>query len=884
MDYNFVNDRNGAGKDATKTLTDKVGTNDFRTAIITDGDKTTMLRTKGGMPEVTVVAKGVNQCGLFPLIERDETGGDTQDARVYYHDHEKHNGTAERRVFTADGIFSVVLRPLKRIIFHSVGLGKKIDLWLCDYSPTNAAQLQTAHVTQVEITPADKAALDISPVTAIEVFRHATPRPYESDEFHPDDDSTATIGRRYYLPKTITYTPEVATPANGVAAFVGRIKSVYLKARGISGYDGVHRVCFGHYNENTRSDAFASGARNGLVEKKIHTRVHDDIAPSALKSLRMAGGKVSVAEPYGFLDPLRAEAAEAFCPVENVPKNDGTREDLPILACSDIFALGQPWHGVLVTDAAAGTQVIYADPTMTEVVLQENNDEGAGPLCELLDDLGKPFFFYYNFPPAAARLPDVSAFCKRGEALTRDACLSEGFYSPLRGGTKLVESSFDATSLLYKDANGAVWNLVVRLARVTDNTVSVSVRVVARVDSFAEPNKAVNEAVIGSQLFEVEIAVEYGQTTHQRVKQSPDGTEFVVMLIDTGTAPAHMARVREYFTGSFQGVGVLDESGDVSGLSVAWAERNILGGPTPEWPYYKWYREFDGVRYPSDASEGPVNSTDMGRWRTDPTSTRTPEPHPLNQYAQREVTTGSTTAINSTYKQWVVPDFSNMLDVFWGESGWERLDFISGTFGTSKTEVLLGSPAVLDVTVLGENYGVLNEATAATHSLTITATSTKVKWLSTDPAGGFSITRVYINTSEGGEPYPETNPDISSYTRTTGVPTSISSNVPPFSLLDGFHSSPPPSTTYSSTGGCEASEQAFLDFFVFGGVKTVYPYGEVFTNAGFRPTQYINGEDVEGRLAYENTTGDVTPGKRWSFDPRRREIHEVPDHQTWTFF
>lgn len=59
MTDKFFQDRDNAGKTISGKLMSKVedNANDYRTVVISDGDTTTMLKTKGGMPEVTQTKK-----------------------------------------------------------------------------------------------------------------------------------------------------------------------------------------------------------------------------------------------------------------------------------------------------------------------------------------------------------------------------------------------------------------------------------------------------------------------------------------------------------------------------------------------------------------------------------------------------------------------------------------------------------------------------------------------------------------------------------------------------------------------------------------------------------------------------------------------------------
>lgn len=97
----FFQDRDNAGKTISGKLMSKVedSANDYRTVVISDGDTTTMLKTKGGMPEVTQTKKKAVLSSIEPkrsFVFRTHAAPRPTTGRIA-----KRNGTGMKTVLNA---------------------------------------------------------------------------------------------------------------------------------------------------------------------------------------------------------------------------------------------------------------------------------------------------------------------------------------------------------------------------------------------------------------------------------------------------------------------------------------------------------------------------------------------------------------------------------------------------------------------------------------------------------------------------------------------------------------------------------------------------------------------------------------------------------------
>ena len=485
----ILQDRDGAGKSMSGKLTNKVGTDSFRTAIIKDGDTTTTLRTKGGMREVTmtkVKPPETGPCVFFPLEEVDEAGEHTQGDRAYYHDHESDEAIPDRRIYTSDGIFSIVAKPTRRMRFKSVGLGKHLDVWFNDHSlpsdekdPLATGSFEQGSITQEE---KDNEVFDLAPVQCVEQLkRSATAKveAYKSDELAFPDDSDARLQRRYYAPIFLNQEspPESGDKSKlqGLAFLISRIKTLAFKVTGLAGYNGLYKVFFGRYNNNLAAEVYPEEASGGLVERKISERVFaGDIGVTPLlQGLVLRDGTVSIAPPGGLLHPVRLDQWATLNPMEKVSGDQYLR----LSSLSNVVTFGQPWHGRYskVTDKMYNE---YGELIRTFDSSDTTRVNGRG------------FIHYVDFSEnkEPLKLPDNTQFQSELErnnvAFLKDAVFYNGRYSLLPNNEVYLETGSEFTGALsiefpIKNSDGSV-----HIIRVTsyDINLSVNIRVMRKLD------------------------------------------------------------------------------------------------------------------------------------------------------------------------------------------------------------------------------------------------------------------------------------------------------------------------------------------------------------------------------------------------------------------
>ena len=466
MSDKLIQDRDGAGKEIVSTLTDKVGTDGFRTAIIKDGDTTTMLRTKGGMPEVTVSKSVASSCKLFPLVERDEDGESTQAARVYYHDHEIDDEVPERRIYTSDGLFSIVAKPTRRVRFKSAGLGRPLDVWFNDHSVPNDEknQLATVSFTQGKVTDEEKTndVFKLAPIQSVEQLKRsptAQVETYKADELAFDDDPEARLWRRYYPPIFVNQDSPPAegddSTLNGMAFLISRVKRMVFKVSGMGQHNGLYRAFFGRYNNNVTAEVAASDASGGLSERKISKRVFDgDVDNTPLmQKMEMQGGKISLAAPGGLFHPVRLDQWSTLDPMERTRKADGSIEFLRLSSLSNVVTFGQPWHG------------LYSNVTRT--LRSITTDEVIKTFDEADTSAIDDSLLYVNFGAEDLKLPANTVFSTDAEKdnvkFKGGAVFYNGRYSLLPGNITRLDAGVTVAGVfqdfLIKNSDGKVFRI-----------------------------------------------------------------------------------------------------------------------------------------------------------------------------------------------------------------------------------------------------------------------------------------------------------------------------------------------------------------------------------------------------------------------------------------
>lgn len=412
-------DRDGVGKTLIRKLGEKTDTEGFRTTSIDTVEGRVTMRTKGGMPEVTREHSEETVKGFLPLkeIDANHPSGNTQDARLYYHDHEKDENLPPRYVTSADGIIAIRVKPLKKSLFRSLGLGKRVDIWLNDFSkPAQALKSVDYTAAGTPVAPQlsqedEDAASSIVLMEALKRPEDSQGSPYKKDEFAFSDDPDGMLYRRFYRPELVIQPRPVDTNVDpgrqrGLAFLIARVKRLVFKVSGISGAKFMS-FWFAQHNDATRTSKKADGATGECVERSIHQRPYDvpgtpgvignTNVPQYARSVSMVGGKISFAPPYGWMLPLHKEkGTDLIRPAEKCTlQNESGTYDIfsPLTSLSHLISFGQIWHGKLNST----TGVLHAESD-GRVVATFTSDEipsnDLGDICR---------FLYVNFSGKTGR-------------------------------------------------------------------------------------------------------------------------------------------------------------------------------------------------------------------------------------------------------------------------------------------------------------------------------------------------------------------------------------------------------------------------------------------------------------------------------------------------
>lgn len=472
-------DRDGVGKTLIRKLGEKTDTEGFRTTSIDTVEGRVTMRTKGGMPEVTREHSEETVKGFLPLkeIDANHPSGNTQDARLYYHDHEKDENVPPRYVTSADGIVAVRVKPLKKSLFRSLGLGKRVDIWLNDFSKP-ASDISSVDYTAAG-TPAEPqlsqededAASSIVLMEALKRPETSQGSPYKKDEYAFSDDPNGMLYRRLYRPTLVIQPRPVDTnvdPARqrGLAFLISRVKRLVFKVSGIPGV-AFMSFWFARHDNPTRSSKKAEGANGECVERSVHARPYDlagnpgaignTNVPQYARSVSMVGGKISFAPPYGWMLPLHKEkGADIIRPAEKCTlQNESGTYDIfsPLTSLSHLISFGQIWHGRL--NSTTGALHAESDGRLvTTFSTDEIPENGLGDHCR---------FLYVNFSgktgavmlPESTRVPDETL--ADVQYLTYDAVIVKGRYSFSEDSTEIGMAD---GQFLYRNSDGSVHKLI----------------------------------------------------------------------------------------------------------------------------------------------------------------------------------------------------------------------------------------------------------------------------------------------------------------------------------------------------------------------------------------------------------------------------------------
>lgn len=559
----FIKDRDGAGNAIGRKLVDAIGgdTSSFRTRIIDDGITKTMLRTKGGAPELTVKKKPIAVCELFPLVEKTLTGNLTQADRLYYHDNQADINTPARRKFSYDGVLSLLVTPLMRLRLHSQGLGKYVTVWFNDH--TKATGETDADLVQVGVSTSTEFSVAVTGVKAVEQLRNTNDPP--------------ELLRTYYKPVFVSH-QDAVTPSSDLKSMGFLFKRI--KHMSLDTSLGAFGIEFGNFDtENpplrdvSTAASLPTGASENLGGRTFYGT--DPWPKHNVKKLAFTAGDLTVAAPGGVLEPLVRDVLDVLDP-QQYTYSDKVR---PLTSISELQGFGKPWHGYLEDqNNGAGPRVLWDSIERNTQLRVHNSLPENGPIVDLIPYVYNGYDRYYNFgmpevDTLGAVIPGKAGF--KNHAIINSGRLGCFADSPVILPTQTAAAS----DLLYKDPDGTVWKL--SIAQTAGFYITVTVT--GRVDDFMD------EKVICS----VEIARFFtaGTSTFYKmvVKNSPDGKKAALILY-TGATAAEMlvSGVDGYYLLGFSGTGSVDEATYGEGISCSYS--GVMGWEVDGGPLGRIYK------------------------------------------------------------------------------------------------------------------------------------------------------------------------------------------------------------------------------------------------------------------------------------------------------
>lgn len=628
MTDKFFQDRDNAGKTISGKLMSKVedSANDYRTVVISDGGTTTMLKTKGGMPEVTQT-KPVSACVLFPLVEKTLAGALTQADRLYHHDHEVDAAVEERRKFSSDGLLSLIVKPLRRLRLYSEGLAKYITVWFADYSRTPTA----VDTSKPEYTAA---------VTGIK--------------------ATESLLRTYYTPVFIPYNHDAG--ANSDLKKLGfvfkRIKDMVFSTAEF----GEFKVVFGNYSTATLpgsdvvgTEKLPKGASELLASRTFYGT--DPWSMHKVKELFFTEGKLTVATPGGIMEPVRRLELDILDPQQQT----FSTKVRPLTSMTDLVTFGKIWHGFLEQqNNGSGPRILWDSAEKTRQLLIHNTNPTNGPVVDIEIYTYGGYDRYYKFPDQSANTG--GAVVPDGAAFNDYAILTNGRLGCLVDSPMLLPNhNASVSDILYKDSKGGVWKITFTTGGALGAYLIVTVT--GRIDDFMETKTTCS----------VEIANFFVATTSSYyklvVKNSPDSKKAAVLLY-TGTPGPSMllGGVDAYYLFEFSGDGSTETATYGQGISCTWS--GAAGWETDGGPLGRIYTQ-EITNSPNMPGGAATPAYTLASWWTSESRTGTPPNETVTQVWEDLLKVNANAHHRSATIQKTMHDI-----VFKRDTGtWERVDF-----------------------------------------------------------------------------------------------------------------------------------------------------------------------------------------------------------------
>lgn len=571
-------DRDDAGRTISEKLMNKVedSANDFRTVVISDGETTTMLKTKGGMPEVTQTKKSSSDaaaCVLFPLVEKTLDGEETQDDRLYYHDHDADQNVEARRKFSSDGVLSVLVKPLRRLRLYSGGLKKYITVWFADHSAT-PVPVDTGSPDYLAAAPGVKAT--------------ETQRTWHTPVFIPYDNKAGDD-----------------SDLKSLGFVFKRLKDVVFSTAEY----GLFTAVFGGFTSPPIPGTEVIGSAklpNGASER-MSIRTFYGTAPYKVKEMFFNGLALTIASPGGLLSPVRNQELAILNPQQQTFSATKVR---PLTDASKLVVFGKCWHGFLeYTLDGSGSRILWDSADKRKQLLVHNTNPNLGQVVEIVPYVINDYPRYYDFSVPSVNTEGASI--PGGAAFKKYAVLNTGRLGCTIDAPVLLPNNTDTVSdILYRDENGVVWKLTLE-----DVAGFLKVRVSGRVDDFLEDKTSCSVEI--ANIF-LGVGENYAKIV---VKNSPDSKKAAV-IVYSGSDPMTMLTsfVDAYFLLDFSGDGSTDTATYGQGISCSWsgAAGWNVSGPLGQINTYRtiegWHFGNGGTQPGFTRAIEPVSQTTTGTW------------------------------------------------------------------------------------------------------------------------------------------------------------------------------------------------------------------------------------------------------------------------------
>lgn len=466
MTDKFFQDRDNAGKTISGKLMSKVedNANDYRTVVISDGDTTTMLKTKGGMPEVTQTKKQTPvttcECIKSPLTEIAfgyAASTSAEDANPFkaatgyrrWYGEADNGGAAFGKVgynFSSDGILCIRSRPIQRMSFKDAK-NQTVDL-LFARKPEIESDAENKDY-DADNTLTSVAHSRVAPALSSSRFVFAEGR-YKYREWHPE--------------RSINLAWAFSNPAMAVFFLCKRLKSITFRFwdnqtgcqtsnpektvkwsfmdEGLPVIEGT-KTTTTCANQDAREPSFAARSYFATNGHLFDTELRVGLAGS---SEGTADIHLKLKRPGGLLtlfDPEKVVPASGQPDITH--PGYATAHDL-----LDFAAFGNPYHG-FVYKVGNNPAILYKDATQTATWAGITPVAGVYPIR------------YYNFS-GKDPLDEKNIVRKPSsdEAYYPDAVFADQRWNIVPDTTTPTWSQLNWDEMLYKDPAGTVWVIMVR--------------------------------------------------------------------------------------------------------------------------------------------------------------------------------------------------------------------------------------------------------------------------------------------------------------------------------------------------------------------------------------------------------------------------------------